>query len=59
MEKKQFSYFGVRFLVFQIDQKWACNVPYWYYQDDIESISDAINIAENYIEKNYKTNFTN
>ena len=33
---------------------WICRVPNWYYEDSIKSKGEAIKIAEDYIEANYR-----
>lgn len=54
MKEKEYEYLGIRFNISMMtNKKWCCRVPGWYYEDCIGSSSEAIAIAENYIEQNY------
>lgn len=51
---KEYEYFGIWFNISVMPNgKWCCSVKGWYYEDNIESSSKAIAIAEDYIEQNY------
>ena len=36
------------------ERPWCCVVLGWYYEDNIKTKSEAIEIAEDYIEQNYE-----